>query len=65
LHLVAISPETLNGVRREKAFVLALSQSLLHELANKGLRVQVVLPGATLIEFWDIAGMPVTIFHRK
>jgi short-subunit dehydrogenase len=57
---VAISPETLNGVYGgSKAFVLALSQSLNHELAGKGVRVQVVLPGATATEFWDIAGLPV------
>jgi hypothetical protein len=58
--IVAISPETLNGVYGgSKAFVLALSQSLQHELADKGVRVQAVLPGATATEFWDIAGLPV------
>ncbi len=58
--IVAISPETLNGVYGgSKAFVLALSQSLQHELAQKGVRVQAVLPGATATEFWDIAGLPV------
>jgi short-subunit dehydrogenase len=58
--MVAISPETLNGVYGgTKAFVLALSQSLQHELAQKGVRVQAVLPGATATEFWDIAGLPV------
>jgi short-subunit dehydrogenase len=58
--LVAISPETLNGVYGgSKAFVLAFSQSLNHELAGKGVRVQAVLPGATATEFWDIAGLPV------
>jgi short-subunit dehydrogenase len=57
---VAISPETLNGVYGgSKAFVLAFSQSLQHELAQKGIRVQAVLPGATATEFWDIAGLPV------
>src|SRR5713101_4404243 len=56
---VAISPEALNGVYGgTKAFLLALSQSLHHELAGTGVRVQVVLPGATTTEFWDIAGMP-------
>src|SRR5260370_6681344 len=56
---VAISPEVLNGVYGgTKAFLLALSQSLHHELAGTGVRVQVVLPGATSTEFWDIAGMP-------
>jgi uncharacterized protein len=58
--IVAISPETLNGVYGgSKAFVLAFSQSLHHELAQKGIRVQAVLPGATATEFWDIAGLPV------
>src|ERR1700720_417605 len=58
--IVAISPETLNGVYgASKAFVLALSQSLHHELAVKGVRIQAVLPGATATEFWDIAGLPV------
>jgi short-subunit dehydrogenase len=59
--IVAISPETLNGVYGgSKAFVLALSHSLNHELAGKGVRVQAVLPGATATEFWDIAGLPVS-----
>ena len=58
--IVAISPETLNGVYGgSKAFVLAFSQSLQHELTQKGVRVQAVLPGATATEFWDIAGLPV------
>jgi Short-chain dehydrogenases of various substrate specificities len=58
--IVAISPETLNGVYGgTKAFVLAFSQSLQHELSSKGIRVQAVLPGATATEFWDIAGVPV------
>ena len=58
--VVAIAPELLNGVYgATKAFVLALTHSLVHELANKGIRVQAVLPGATATEFWDIAGKPV------
>ena len=58
--VVAIAPEVLNGVYGgTKAFVLALTQSLVHELADKGVRVQAVLPGATATEFWDIAGKPV------
>ena len=40
--------------------MLAFTQSLKHELADKGLRVQAVLPGATATEFWDVAGMPVS-----
>ena len=58
--IVAIAPERLNGVYGgSKAFVLAFSQSLRHELADKGIRVQAVLPGATATEFWEIAGNPV------
>jgi short-subunit dehydrogenase len=58
--IVAISPGTLNGVYGgTKAFVLALTRSLVQELADKGVRVQAVLPGATATEFWDIAGKPV------
>ncbi|MGZ9718664.1 SDR family NAD(P)-dependent oxidoreductase [Rhizobium miluonense] len=58
--VVAIAPEILNGVYGgTKAFVLAFSQSLKHELADKNVRVQVVLPGATATEFWGIAGTPV------
>jgi uncharacterized protein len=58
--IVAIAPEVLNGVYGgTKAFVLAFSHSLVHELADKGIRVQAVLPGATATEFWDVAGTPV------
>lgn len=58
--IVAIGPEILNGVYGgSKAFVLPFSQSLKHELADKNIRVQAVLPGATATEFWGIAGMPV------
>src|SRR5262245_65741998 len=58
--IVAILPEMLNGVYGgSKAFVLALSLSLHHELAENGVRVQAVLPGATATDFWDIAGQPV------
>jgi hypothetical protein len=50
----------LNGVYGgTKAFVLAFSQCLQHELTDKGVRVQAVLPGATATDFWDIAGTPV------
>ena len=57
---VAISPETLNGVYGgSKAYVLAFSHSLQHELASKGIRIQAVLPGATATDFWDAGGLPV------
>jgi short-subunit dehydrogenase len=55
--VVALQPELLNGVYAgSKAFVLAFSQSLHSELADKGVRVQAVLPGATATEFWDGTG---------
>ncbi|CAN7739994.1 SDR family oxidoreductase [Cupriavidus necator] len=58
--VVAVAPEVLNGVYGgSKAFVLAFTQSLQHELAGKGVRIQAVLPGATRTEFWDTAGQPV------
>jgi len=57
--VVGISPETLNGVYgATKAYVIALSHSLQHELADKGIRIQAVLPGATATEIWERAGLP-------
>jgi len=64
--IVAIAPEVLNGVYgASKAFVLALSQSLHHELHAKGVRVQAVLPGATATDFWSVAGTPVEHLPRE
>ncbi|WP_278427168.1 SDR family NAD(P)-dependent oxidoreductase [Pantoea dispersa] len=58
--IVSIAPELLNGVYGgSKAYVLAFSQSLHHELAGKGIQVQAVLPGATATPFWDNGGLPV------
>lgn len=55
--IVALKPELLNGVYGgSKAYVLALSQSLHHELGSKGVQVQAVLPGAIATPFWDRAG---------
>ncbi len=57
--VVGISPETLNGVYgATKAYVIALSHSLQHELADKGIRTQAVLPAATATDIWDLAGLP-------
>jgi short-subunit dehydrogenase len=41
-----------------KGFVLNFSRGLLQELANTGIRVQVVLPAATATDLWDISGVP-------
>jgi uncharacterized protein len=57
--IVGISPESLNGVYgASKAYVIAFSHSLQHELADKGIRIQAVLPGATATDLWEIAGLP-------
>lgn len=57
--VLGIVPELLNGVYGgTKAFVIAFSRSLNREFAEKNIRVQAVLPGATATEFWDIAGTP-------
>lgn len=48
-----------------KAFVLALSLSLHKELAEKSVRVQVVLPGATATDFWELAGHSVDYLPQE
>ena len=59
--VVGIAPERLNGVYgATKAYVLALSHSLQHELADKGVRVQAVLPAATATDIWEKGG-----FHHS
>jgi short-subunit dehydrogenase len=58
--ILGITPEVLNGVYgATKAFVLAFSRSLHKELAEKGVRIQAVLPGATATALWARIGMPV------
>ncbi|HEX6704082.1 MAG TPA: SDR family oxidoreductase [Albitalea sp.] len=59
--IVALAPDVLNGTYSgSKAFVLAFTQSMHHELAAKGIQVQAVLPGATSTDFWSTAGVPVS-----
>jgi short-subunit dehydrogenase len=58
--VVGVAPESLNGVYgASKAYVIALSQSLHKELADKNVRVQAVLPGATATDLWAKSGRPV------
>jgi uncharacterized protein len=58
--IVGVAPEVLNGVYGgTKAFVLAFTLSLQKELADKNIRIQAVLPGATATDFWGIAGTPI------
>lgn len=55
--VVGIAVEALNGVySATKSYVLSFGHSLQKDLADKGVRVQTVLPGATATEFWDVAG---------
>lgn len=58
--VVALAPELLNGVYSgSKAYVQNFSTTLKNELANKGVTVQVVLPGATATPLWEKSGVPV------
>lgn len=55
--VVGIAVEMLNGVySASKSYVLSFGHALQKDLADKGVRVQTVLPGATATEFWDVAG---------
>ena len=64
--IVAIGPEVLNGVYGgSKSFVLGFSHALRKELAGTGVAVQVVLPGATGTEFWDVAGLPASNLPKE
>ena len=57
--IVGIAPEMLNSVYgASKAFVLAFSLSLHKQFADRRIRIQAVLPGATATDFWDLAGTP-------
>jgi uncharacterized protein len=56
--IVGISPETLYGVDgATKASGIALSHSLQHERADKGIRIQAVLPAGTATDFWEKTGL--------
>src|SRR6202020_3258718 len=58
--VVALAPELLNGTYSgSKAYVQNFSTSLKNELADKGVIVQVVLPGATPTPLWEKSGVPV------
>ena len=55
--VVGIAAEVLNGVySASKAFVIAFGHRLQKDLAETGIRVHTVLPGATATAFWDVAG---------
>lgn len=59
--IVALAPELLNGAYSgSKAYVVNFTQSMHHELSDKGIRVQAVLPGAIDTPFWDKGGLPIS-----
>lgn len=54
---VGIAVEALNGVySASKSYVLSFGHALQRDLADKGVRIQTVLPAATATDFWDVAG---------
>jgi short-subunit dehydrogenase len=54
---VSVNPERFNGVYGgTKSFLMALTLAMNKDMAGKGVRSQVVLPGATLTEIWERAG---------
>lgn len=64
--IVAIWPEILNGVYAgSKAYVMAFSQSLRNELADRNIRIQVVVPGATATNFWNVAGVNIDTYPSE
>lgn len=59
--VLALAPEMFNGsYSGTKAYLLNLSLRLQQEVAGKGVRVQVVLPGATRTPIWEKAGTDIT-----
>ncbi len=58
--VVALAPERFNAAYNgAKAFILNLSTTLHAELADTGIRVQAVLPGATRTGIWAKAGVDI------
>jgi uncharacterized protein len=58
--VLALAPGRFNGsYSGTKAYLLNLSLRLQQEVASKGVRVQVVLPGATRTAIWEKAGTPI------
>ena len=61
--VLAYAPEMLDGTySATKAFILNLSQGLAHEVGDKGVRIQAVLPGATRTEIWTRSGKDIDAF---
>lgn len=61
--VLAFAPERFDGVYSgTKAYVLNLSLSLAGQVAERGVKVQAVLPGATRTEIWARSGKDVDAF---
>jgi uncharacterized protein len=60
VHEMPVSSSVYNGT---KAFVLNFSRGLQSELAETGVKVQVVLPAQTATEIWDGSGMSLSILN--
>lgn len=48
-----------------KSYVLAFSRGLQSELAETGVKVQIVLPAATATEIWDASGIPLSALEQE
>ncbi len=48
-----------------KAFVLQYSRGLQQELADTGVKVQLVLPASTATELWDLSGVPLAALNKS
>lgn len=58
--VLAFAPEVFDGVYSgSKSYILNLSQAMHAQLRDKGVYVQVVLPGATRTEIWERSGKDV------
>lgn len=61
--VLAVAPELFEGVYSgTKAHLLNLSLSLAGQLADRGVHVQAVLPGATRTEIWERSGQDVDAY---
>ncbi|SDO70395.1 hypothetical protein SAMN05216303_102136 [Rhodoferax sp. OV413] len=48
-----------------KAFVLQYSRGLQQELAETGVKVQLLLPASTATEIWDLSGVPLAALNKE
>ena len=64
--VLAFAPEMFDGVYSgTKAYLLNLSLSLAAQVADRGVRVQAVLPGATRTEIWARSGKDIDAFPAE